>query len=209
MSVYLLDEQAEQAAFDLERDPTLTDQRAGSLAQEFKLHPQEMDRLFFARYGIGYIAESVASKKGTFRVVTHPKKTNTCFEKADLLGSWDPLDVVKCLYFEREDTGTLAAVVIPETGCFVDRARVAAALNLEDPSVLRKASRFPRNMEPGTCSPFIVAEDLVKNGGPVEKIFFDTETLVTKKHDQTLDDFSFGLDHRMSVQMNYYLCFKT
>ena len=59
----------------------------------------------------------------------------------------------------------------------------------------------------GTCSPFILESDLLSNGGKVAKIVFDTETLEMKKDDQHLDDFSFGMDHRMSVQMNYYHCY--
>ena len=63
-------------------------------------------------------------------------------------------------------------------------------------------------MSYGTCSPFVVDQDLSDNGGKVEKILFDRETLSIKKDDKTMDDFSFGLNHRMSIQMNYFDCFK-
>jgi len=29
-----------------------------------------------------------------------------------------------------------------------------------------------------------------------------------KKHENTLNEFSFGLDYRFSIQMNYYQCYK-
>ena len=60
----------------------------------------------------------------------------------------------------------------------------------------------------GTCSPFIHDDDAAVNGGRVQRILFDREicTLLLKRHERTLDDFSFGSDHRLSIQMNYYDC---
>lgn len=211
MSRYLLDDRidpSELAPDLLAADPSLDGRRAGSLEQELRVPSAELERLFFARYGIEYVARYFrANTRAELRVVTHPDKTNTCFEKAEMLGAWDPLDVIKCLYLERADTGALYAVVVPETGCFVDRARVAAALGLEA-GALRKATRLPRHMEAGTCSPFITKDDVRAGGGLVDMILFDTETLAAKKQEGTLDDFSFGVDHRMSVQMSYYHCYR-
>jgi hypothetical protein len=130
-------------------------------------------------------------------VVTHPEKTSTCFEKAELLG-WDPLNVIKALYFEDIVTGALYATVVPETGCFVDVAVLSEILGVTTPAQLRKASSFPRNMERGTCSPFVTPVDLAGHGGRLAKLLFDTGSLVGKRGNGVLDDFSFGLDHRPS-----------
>ena len=140
--------------------------------------------------------------------MSHPSETKTCFEKAETLTPWDPLNIIKAFYLECSTNESLYVVVIPETGCFIDKTRIKEILNLPQESILRKAKDLPNNMSYGTCSPFIVDEDIISNGGKVEKILFDTETLVIKKNDNTLDDFSFGLDHRLSLHINYYQCFK-
>ena len=121
---------------------------------------------------------------------------------------WNPLNIIKALYLECSDDQMLYAAVIPETGCFMNKAQVSRKLKLRDDIFLKRAVKLPQNMTFGTCSPFVMESDLAKNAGKVSKIIFDTETLVMKKHENTLDDFSFGMDHRLSVQMNYYQCYK-
>jgi hypothetical protein len=211
MSLYYIDDQAaslEDCVFDIERsDPSLNGEMADSLLHEFRMNTREFNRVFLSRYEIDYIGKYFASKKLELRVLTHPRKTNTCFEKAELLGSWDPLNVIKALFFEYSLDDSLYAVVVPETGCFIDRTKLKEILGLPGHGFLKKASRLPGNMSFGTCSPFITADDLKIGGGRVEKILFDSETLAVKSSDMTLDDFSFGLDHRMSIQMNYTDCF--
>jgi hypothetical protein len=193
---------------DIEKkDPSLNGQMANSVLNEFGLKIDDINRLFFSRYALDYISQYLSQSHHGFRVVTHPYETNTCFEKAELLGSWDPLNVIKALYFEYSADNLLYAVVVPETGCFINKARLKEVLNLPGDGFLKKTNVLPKNMSWGTCSPFITQEDLRINGGRIEKIIFDSETLRVKKDDKTLDDFSFGLDHRMSVQMNYYYCF--
>ena len=189
-------------------DPSLNGEKAHSLVNEFRLPLEDFDHLFFSRYGIDYISEYFSSNQINFCVVTHPYETDTCFEKAELLGDWNPLNVIKALYFEYSKDQSLYAMVIPETGCFINRARVKEILCLEGEGYLQKATQLPKHMSFGTCSPFIAMEDLKVNGGRVEKIIFDSQTLDLKKREEGLDDFSFSLDHRMSVQMNYYHCFQ-
>jgi hypothetical protein len=212
MSLYYLDVHAEHFAensLELEKkDPSLNGQCADSLRHEFRVNKEDLDRLFLSQYGIDYVSRYFSSKKLPLRVATHPHKTNTCFEKAELLGAWNPLNVIKALYFEHSESNSLYAVVVPETGCFIDRANLRNILNISGDGFIRKAVSLPRHMSFGTCSPFISREDLKAKGGRVEKIFFDAETLASKKNDSTLDDFSFGLDHRMSIQMSYVECFK-
>lgn len=211
MSIYYPDIEKTSAAgggMNIEKnDPSLNGQMAESLGHEFALSIEDLSRLFLSPYGIDYIGRHFAPQQG-FRVVTHAYKTNTCFEKAELLGSWDPLHVIKALYFECSTNDCLYAAVIPETGCFVNRVKLKNLLNLTSGAHLKKAASLPKYMNFGTCSPFICGDDLKENGGKVEKILFDSETLNSKKTDKTLDDFSFGLDHRMSIQMNYYECFR-
>ncbi len=211
MSVYYIDNKmapSAEPALDIEKnDPSLNGQKTGSFLNEFRLNIEDLNRLFFSRYEIDYISQYFSLRNLEFRVVTHSCETNTCFEKAELLGSWDPLNVIKALYFEYSEDDSLYVVVVPETGCFINRARLKDVLNLPGDGFLKKANVLPKYMSFGTCSPFITKEDLKINGGRIEKIIFDSETLNIKKNDKNLDDFSFGLDHRMSIQMNYYHCY--
>ena len=139
------------------------------------------------------------------RVVTHPVETNTCFDKAALLGpDWSPLNVIKAIYLQDTETSLVYGFVVPETGCFLDRNRLRHAIGgRENVGTLEVSPVLPKNMALGTCSPSH-SHCAIPSGALV----FDLETLIEKKHDRTLDDFSFGVDHRMSVQMNYYHCFK-
>jgi hypothetical protein len=183
-------------------DPSLDGNSAGSLDRVFRLAPTDFDARFFQPYGLEYLGTHFRSHGFELRVVSHPRATTTCFEKAELLG-WDPLNVIKALYFEDQVTHRLFAVVVPETGCFVDMARIGRIAGITEPGRLRKSSTFPRNMERGTCSPFLTEADLVAAGGLVERIWFDTGSLLGKRNGGLLDDFSFGLDHRFSVQLGY------
>lgn len=212
MSIYYIDNQStsfDMSNFNIETDdPSLNDSRADSFLYEFRLNKKEFNELFLSRYGIDYISEYFTSKGLDLRVLTHPRGTNTCFEKAELLGGWDPLYIIKAFYFEYSADSTLYTAVVPETGCFLNRMKLKEILDLPGEGFLKKSDNLPLNMSFGTCSPFITKKDCKKSGGKVLKILFDSETLAMKKEDKTLDDFSFGLDHRMSIQMNYYHCYK-
>jgi hypothetical protein len=193
---------------DIEKsDPSFNQKAASSFKHRYSISLQHFNKLFLSNYNLEYISEYFVGRED-LRVVTHPKKTNTCFEKADLLGDWDPLNVIKVLYFEEERTKSLYAIVIPETGCFIDKNRINEILGLPTDAKIRKAKILPKNMSYGTCSPFVVKQDIDNHKWSVKKILFDKETLICKKEEKTLDDFSFGLDHRMSIQMNYYECCK-
>ncbi len=211
MSSYRLKSQAPPLTaedYDIEKqDPSLNGQSMQSLVKELQVNGENFRQLFLAKYGLGYIADYFEKSHDECRIVTHPKKTNTCYEKAELLGAWSPLNVIKALYFECRDTGALYAIVTPETGCFIDRSQVMSLLRLPRETVLKKASTLPEGMNFGTCSPFIIESDASFNGGRIKRILFDRETLVLKRHERTLDDFSYGTDHRFSIQMNYYDCY--
>ena len=211
MSKYYIDDDAKPFLdnFDFEKDdPSLNDQKKHSLKNEYRLNIDEFNQQFLSGYGIEYISSYFCKMEPKMRIVSHPRKTNTCYEKALMIGRWDPLNVVKALYFESSKDNLLYVAVIPETGCFMDKTHFKETIGLLDEDYLLKAKHLPKNMTYGTCSPFIGHGDLLINGGRVKRIYFDTETLINKKHDNTLDDFSFGLDHRLSIQMNYYQCYK-
>ncbi|HYA88526.1 MAG TPA: hypothetical protein VEI57_15845 [Nitrospirota bacterium] len=211
MSFYRLKTKASPFApedHDIEKnDPSLNGQSLPSFSKEYHINEEDLRQIFLAKYGIEYIVDYFEKSHDECRIVTHPKKTNTCYEKAELLGDWSPLNVIKALYFENPDTGALYAIVTPETGCFIDRSQVIGALRLPQDTNLKKSAHLPHGMHFGTCSPFIIESDASCNGGRVKKILFDRETLVLKRHERTLDDFSYGLDHRFSIQMNYYDCY--
>ncbi len=206
MSVYTLSESGEcplDERFDpYTDDPSLNGQKMFALARRYGAGKHDIDRLFLAPYRLEYITEYFSTRGGV-RVLTYPLKTSTSYEKARYLGSWSPLNVIKALYLQSS-SGELYAMVVPETGCFLNKEAIRQQLGLDQ---LVKARSLPRNMEHGTCSPFLTAEDFTGNGGPVRAVVFDTQTLQCKREERQLDDFSFGLDHRCSIQMNYAACF--
>ena len=63
-------------------------------------------------------------------------------------------------------------------------------------------------MEYGTCSPFVRPLDLTYCGGRLRHIIFDDMSLRAKAKDNPFDDFSIGLNHCVSLQMNYFDCFR-
>jgi len=211
MTIYYIDHDATPFSGDINEidasDPSLNDEKMPSLDSQIALPMSDFSRLFLSGYDLDYLCDYSYSPASGMRVVTHPDETDTCFEKAKLLGSWDPLNIIKVFYLECPSNGLLYAVVVPETGCFIDRVHMRQLLDLADDTYLKKAESLPGNMSFGTCSPFILENDIVENGGRVARILFDTDTLELKRDEQTLDDFSFGMDHRMSMQMNYFDCY--
>lgn len=212
MSLFYIDDLAPEISSDFEiekDDPSLNSSRQGALKNAFYVDKEQFKQIFFNSYGIGYLADYFSNNRKEFRVVSYPEITHTCYEKVQILGgTWNPLNIVKALYLRKSTDGSLVTVVVPETGCFIDRALVAKRFGLGRGEYFEKARELPDNMTFGTCSPFVVESDLAGSGGGVSKIVFDTETLIMKKHDNTMDDFSFGTDHRFSVQMNYYQCYR-
>ena len=212
MTVYNLSEEPSEFEidqFDIERDDrSLNDEKSSALRHQYNLDSVGMNHLFLSAYDLEYVADHFARNKRPLRVISYPKPSNTCYEKASLLMGWNPLNVVKAFYLQSVPDGGLYGVIVPETGCFLDRNWVHQQLGLPADVQLVRAKELPRQMSFGTCSPFIKPEDLWENGGPVKKIIFDKETLVSKRHEAHFDDFSFGLDHHFSIQMNYYHCFK-
>lgn len=175
---------------------------------EYELIKEDFDRLFLERYGLQYISDFALLNKLDIRVIKFEKETTTCQEKAALLGSWKVSNTIKTIYFFNELDESIIAVVVPETGYKLDINNLKARLNIPDGLSLRTSKYLPRDMTYGTCSPFIKREDLVKFGGQVSKIIFDDESLIEKSSEKTFDDFSFGVDRKLSIQLNYHCCFE-
>lgn len=210
MSIYLIDKHSTEFSKDdvFKKDSSINGNEAFSFDDVIRLTKDDFNRLFLTKYEIDYISDYFISKDYNFRIVSHPYETDTCFEKAELLNSWNPLNVIKALYFEYSVDHSLYAVVVPETGCFINKKRLKEVLKLPGNGFLKKARNLPKHMTYGTCSPFITTNDAKGNEEKVKRIVFDSETLKAKKDEKTLDDFSFGTDHRFSIQMNYYHCYK-
>lgn len=211
MSIYLIDKNSTEFSKDelevLKNDSSINGKKAFSFDDVIRLTKEDFNRLFLTKYDIDYISEYFISKDHNFRIVSHPYETDTCFEKAELLNSWNPLNVIKALYFEYSVDHSLYAVVVPETGCFINKKRLKEELKLPGNGFLKKARNLPKHMTYGTCSPFISRNNTAENEIEIKKIIFDSETLKAKKDEKSLDDFSFGIDHRFSIQMNYYNCY--
>ncbi len=211
MSIFNLSTRTEIYADDFisnRDDPSLNSQKAPALQHEYAANSLTINKLFLSRYGLSYITDYSLAHKNPLRILSYPQATNTCYEKADILQGWNPLNVIKAFYLESSQDGSLYAVIVPETGCFLDREVVKRQLNLDENTHLMRATHLPAQMSFGSCSPFITQDDLFRNGGKIKNIIFDRETLVLKRHENAMDDFSFGLEHRLSIQLNYYHCYK-
>lgn len=212
MSIYnLIDGESDISwkCFDIEKDdPSLNSQKESALKRKYNVDGLTLNKLFLDQYGLDYISKYFINEKKTARIVSYPRPTNTCYEKAVVLSGWNPLNIIKAFYLQRSDNGNLYALILPETGCFIDRNAVRSQINLPNDVELVRAKNLPSQMSYGSCSPFIKHEDIVENGGAIQAIVFDSEALKLKQQENTLDDFSFGLEHHVSVQMNYYSCYK-
>lgn len=211
MTVYrLLQNRVEQLPelFDLYRDdPTLNGRGASAFAATYELDVESFKKLFLSIYSLDYIAHFFHEKQYECRVMSFPQKTNTCTEKLSLLPGWYSNSIIKALYFESSSDGSLCAAITPEFGRHVNIKNLQKELNFSKGDSLIRSTCLPQNMIYGTCSPFITEADLITHGGAVRHIVFDDESLSRKQSEGGLDDFSFGLDHKLSIQMNYYDCY--
>lgn len=189
----------------LDTDPSLRE-GAPSLAHTLSVDRSVLCERFLTSHGLDYVADYFARRGTECRVVTHPEATVTCYEKALLLGDFSPLCVVKTLFFVHPESSALWGIVVPETGCFLDRETLRELLDTVDRP--RVATELPEGMSVGTCSPLITERHVTSEATPrIERLVFDSETLVLKRHERSIDDFSFGDDKRLSIQMNYFDCF--
>ena len=177
------------------------------LETSFQLAYRDMETLFFQPCELQYLFQYLVQTPVEFRIVTLPQSSNTCLEKAKLLGDWNPLAVIKAIYLQIGDTSDVIAVIVPETGYPLDKQKLKVELDFPDSIDLKKSQWLPEFMEYGTCSPFVRPEDLARSGGRLRHIIFDDMSLRAKAKDNPYDDFSVGLNHCVSLQMNYFDCF--
>jgi prolyl-tRNA editing enzyme YbaK/EbsC (Cys-tRNA(Pro) deacylase) len=143
----------------------------------------------------------------------YEKATNTCFEKADLLG-WNPEQVVKAVYL-YDNKGKFYGFISPELSTDSknplkfdnqlikkmfngDRKKSKSLMDLKNKS-------FPLGMERGTCTPFILDHYFHGDGftGSLDKIFvYEGSELNGKKADISLGGEG-EFFHRISAHLNY------
>jgi len=152
-----------------------------------------------------YVAE-LSEKLGIeIKAVKHEIATNTCFEKADLLG-WEPERIVKAIFFHRDDD--VYGFVFPELGkecpLKIDIKEVLPrVINISRKQAKSfKNSYCPEGMEYGTCTPFVFEDEFNKANG-LEKIFIHDIPEINQK----LIDISIGgfgeRAHKTSLHLNY------
>ncbi len=151
-----------------------------------------------------YVAELSEELGLDVKVVKHEFATDTCFEKADLLG-WESNRVVKAVFFHREDISY--GFIFPELGTkdsskYINKKEVFPNLIGCSRKEAKnfKNSYCPSGMEKGTCTPFVL-EDSFEKG--LERLFiYDIPQL-----DDQLVDISMGgygeEAHKTSLHLPY------
>lgn len=144
--------------------------------------------------------------------VLHNNATNTCHEKARILG-WGPEKVVKAVFFHYREH--LYGFVFPELGdedqpSYIDRKEVIH--KLLDISK-KKAKSFqnsycPKGMEYGTCTPFVHENSFDQDGDDLDKKVLDRIFIHEMPSlDDQLVDISIGghdkIAHRLSLHLPY------
>ena len=96
------------------------------------------------------------------KLVSHQRATNTCYQKAELLG-WQPNRIVKAIYAAVDED--ICSFVFPELGKKLtedDVKRFYAQAGAETEEYYLQISKWyiPQSMEMGTCTPFIPESDI-------------------------------------------------
>jgi prolyl-tRNA editing enzyme YbaK/EbsC (Cys-tRNA(Pro) deacylase) len=119
------------------------------------------------------------------KLVEHDKHTETCYEKAELLG-WDPARVIKAVYFHKDDH--VVGIITPELG---EKIPVRDVLPAVLPEISRKKAKSysnhyaPEGMAFGTCTPF--PQESIMSQGIDHLIIYDHPSI-----DDQLVDVSIG-----------------
>lgn len=115
---------------------------------EFVLHPEQK-----------YVAEAAKSLGIDVRAVRHPNATDTCYEKAELIG-WPAERIVKAMFFRRDRE--LYGFVFPELGTrespqkIDPRVVIPKVTGEEIAGAVYRNGHIPYGMEKGTCTPFLL-----------------------------------------------------
>jgi hypothetical protein len=150
-----------------------------------------------------YVVEARDKFGINVKAIKHEVATDTCFEKADLLG-WDFERIVKAVFFHKKDISY--GLIFPELGerdfpSHITKEIISEVFNITKTQAKKfKNSYCPNGMEYGTCTPFIL-EDSFEKG--LERIFiYDYPELNNK-----LVDISIGGEgeeaHKISLHLKY------
>lgn len=152
-----------------------------------------------------YVAELSEKLEIEIKAVKHEIATNTCFEKADLLG-WEPKRIVKAIFFHRSEE--VYGFIFPELGkeypLKIDIKEVLPkVINISRKQAKSFANSYcPSGMEYGTCTPFVFEDEFNKANG-LEKIFIHDVPEINQK----LVDISLGgygeEAHKVSLHLKY------
>lgn len=150
--------------------------------------------------GRGYVPRIALAKGIPIHMARHSIATDTCYEKAELLG-WDPERIVKAVYFS--DGGKMVGVITPEFGAPIpvkELLRAGLGLSGSRAKRYRVSSQTPVGMEHGTCSPFPYE-------GSMEMEISDLVIVDHPSIDDTLVDISVGGTgeeaHKTSMHLPY------
>jgi prolyl-tRNA editing enzyme YbaK/EbsC (Cys-tRNA(Pro) deacylase) len=111
--------------------------------------------------GTDYVIKHAESLEISMKILEHDTPTNTCYEKAELLG-WNPFRVIKTLYFHNKDK--MYGFITPETGLKIN-PKIFKILGISES--FTDSQKFtngthPEGMEHGTCTPFIGKQSFEK-----------------------------------------------
>lgn len=121
-----------------------------------------------------YVADAVRALEVQIKAVRHDKATDTCFEKAAILG-WPARRIVKAVFLHDEDK--MYGFVFPELGTdkpvYLSSKEVLPRI-LDITRSQAKSYRngiCPSGMEFGTCTPFVPERELETPDARLKQIF--------------------------------------
>jgi len=164
-----------------------------------------------------YVLDYANIFRKDIQAVKHDFATDTCFEKADLMG-WNPEQVVKAVFLYGNN-GKFYGFVSPELGTrsnqLVFNQKTLSEIfsnkkgynkNFRKDMLNLDNKRVPLGMERGTCTPFVLDYYFEQGDGLtgfLEKIYiYDPNNLENKKVDISIG--GLGKEaHMVSVHLNY------
>jgi len=150
-----------------------------------------------------YVAELSRKFGIDIKAVKHNLATDTCFEKAGILG-WPAERIVKAIFFNKGES--IYGFVFPELGerdspQYIEKEVLAKTLSITSTQAKKfRNSYCPEGMEYGTCTPFVLEELFVNN-------LRDIHICNVPHLENSLVDISIGgfgeEAHRTSLHLNY------
>lgn len=162
--------------------------------------------------GQKYVQEIAERLEIKVKAVQHERATDTCFEKADLLG-WNPERVIKAVLLSKEQDDFFYGFVFPELGTREEPQHIVKKEVLPEllgitKSEAKKFRNFypPAKIEFGTSTPFLPEELFLEEGVRrkfIKKLFVHGRPSL----DDQLVDISIGgfgeQAHKISLHLKY------